>query len=175
MTVGSILLLQLFWVGKIPWRMEWLPIPVFWPGEFRGLYSPWGCKELDVTERLSLSLSLPIGPISNAVRVGGGGVVRASTDIFRGEHSSVHTTFLLDKLKSLDMILFVSYMLFVLKSTFSELLFIHIHVFMLNMSFSIFFLFCYERICAFIFQFRSVMYLMRMFCSHHGAESCSFK
>ena len=56
LTVGSILLLQLFWVGKIPWRMEWLPIPVFWPGEFRGLYSPWGCKELDVTERLSLSL-----------------------------------------------------------------------------------------------------------------------
>ena len=30
--------------------------PVFWPGEFHGLYSPWGCKELDMTERLSLSL-----------------------------------------------------------------------------------------------------------------------
>ena len=28
--------------------------PVFWPGQFRGLYSPWGCKELDTTERLSL-------------------------------------------------------------------------------------------------------------------------
>ena len=25
------------WVGKIPWRREWLPIPVFWPGEFHGL------------------------------------------------------------------------------------------------------------------------------------------
>ena len=24
--------------------------PVFWPGQFRGLYSPWGCKELDTTE-----------------------------------------------------------------------------------------------------------------------------
>ena len=24
--------------------------PVFWPGEFHGLYSPWGCKELDTTE-----------------------------------------------------------------------------------------------------------------------------
>ena len=24
--------------------------PVFWPGHFRGLYSPWGCKELDTTE-----------------------------------------------------------------------------------------------------------------------------
>jgi len=21
------------WVGKIPWRREWLPTPVFWPGE----------------------------------------------------------------------------------------------------------------------------------------------
>ena len=30
------------WVGKIPWRRERLPIPVFWPGEFQGLYSPWG-------------------------------------------------------------------------------------------------------------------------------------
>ena len=28
------------WVGKIPWRRERLPIPVFWPGEFHGLYSP---------------------------------------------------------------------------------------------------------------------------------------
>ena len=27
---------------------------VFWPGEFHGLYSPWGLKELDMTERLSL-------------------------------------------------------------------------------------------------------------------------
>ena len=44
------------WVGKIPWRRERLPTPVFWPGEFHELYSPWGCKELDVTERLSFSL-----------------------------------------------------------------------------------------------------------------------
>ena len=29
---------------------------VFWPGEFRGLCSPWGRKESDMTERLSLSL-----------------------------------------------------------------------------------------------------------------------
>ena len=36
-------------VGKIPWRRSRLPIPVFWPGEFHGLYSPWGHKELDVT------------------------------------------------------------------------------------------------------------------------------
>ena len=36
--------------------MEQLLAPVFWPGEFQGLFSPWGCKELDTTERLSLSL-----------------------------------------------------------------------------------------------------------------------
>ena len=27
--------------------------PVFWPGEFHGLYGPWGHKELDTTEGLS--------------------------------------------------------------------------------------------------------------------------
>ena len=27
------------WVGKIPWRRERLLTPVFWPGEFHGLYS----------------------------------------------------------------------------------------------------------------------------------------
>ena len=48
------------WVGKILWRRERQLTPVFWPGEFHGLYSPWGHKESDGTERLSLSLS--IGP-----------------------------------------------------------------------------------------------------------------
>ena len=41
---------------KNPWRRERLPSPVFWPGEFHGLYSPWGPKELDTTEWRSLSL-----------------------------------------------------------------------------------------------------------------------
>ena len=41
------------------WRREWLPTPVLLPGEFhrqRSLvgYSPWGCKEKDRTEPLSL-------------------------------------------------------------------------------------------------------------------------
>ena len=43
------------WVGKIPWRRTWQPTPVFLPGEpheLRSLvgYSPWGCKESDMTE-----------------------------------------------------------------------------------------------------------------------------
>ena len=35
-------------LGLIPgWEdPQWLPIPVFSPGEFRGLYSPWDRKEL---------------------------------------------------------------------------------------------------------------------------------
>ena len=46
------------WVGKIPWRREWQPTPVFLPGEFRGQrslvgYSPWGHKESDMTEGLT--------------------------------------------------------------------------------------------------------------------------
>ena len=44
------------WVGEIPWRRGWLSISVFRPGEFHGLYGPWGHKELDMTERLALSL-----------------------------------------------------------------------------------------------------------------------
>ena len=43
-------------VGKIPWRRERLPTRVFWPGEFHGLYSPWGRKESDTTEAPSCSL-----------------------------------------------------------------------------------------------------------------------
>ena len=31
------------WVGKIPWRRDWLPMPVLLPG-------PQGCKKLDTTE-----------------------------------------------------------------------------------------------------------------------------
>ena len=27
-----------------------LSTPLFWPGEFHGLYSPWGHKESDTTE-----------------------------------------------------------------------------------------------------------------------------
>ena len=43
-------------LGRFPWRRERLHTPLFWPGEFHGLDSPWGPKELDTTEQLSLSL-----------------------------------------------------------------------------------------------------------------------
>ena len=41
--------------GRFPWRRAWQPTPVFLPGKFHGQrslvgYSPWGCKESDMTE-----------------------------------------------------------------------------------------------------------------------------
>ena len=48
------------WVRSLGWedplQGERLPTPVFWPGESHGLYSPWGPKESDMAEWLSLSL-----------------------------------------------------------------------------------------------------------------------
>ena len=46
------------WVGKIPWRRKWQPIPIFLPGEChrqRSLVgcSPWGHKESDRIEQLA--------------------------------------------------------------------------------------------------------------------------
>ena len=53
------------WVGKIPWRREWLSTPVFLPGKSHGQrslagYSPWGQKELDTTEQLTQTLQIPM-------------------------------------------------------------------------------------------------------------------
>ena len=49
-------------VGSIPESSgrDWLPISVVLPGEFQGQgslagYSPWGCKELHMTEGLKIS------------------------------------------------------------------------------------------------------------------------
>ena len=49
------------WVRSLGWEDPLkkgivLPTPVFWPGEFHGLYSPWSRKESDTTERLALPL-----------------------------------------------------------------------------------------------------------------------
>ena len=38
------------WVGKSRSRRERLQTPVFWPGEFHGLYSPWDSSRSDKTE-----------------------------------------------------------------------------------------------------------------------------
>ena len=51
------------WVGKIPWRRAWQPTPVFLPGEFHGQRnlvdsSPWGLRESDTTEQLTLHINI---------------------------------------------------------------------------------------------------------------------
>ena len=60
------------WVRKIPWRSEWLLTPVFLPGGSHGQrslvgYSPWGHKELDRTEQLTLSLLLVLNIITSGL------------------------------------------------------------------------------------------------------------
>ena len=47
------------WVKKLPWGRKWQPTPVFLPGKSHGRrslagYSPWGHKELDMTETHTL-------------------------------------------------------------------------------------------------------------------------
>ena len=51
--------MQEMWVQSLGWedprRKKWQPTPVFLPGKLHGQrslagYSPWGCKELDMTE-----------------------------------------------------------------------------------------------------------------------------
>ena len=55
------------WVKSLgqedPLKKQWQFTPVFWPEESHGQrtlagYSPWGCKELDMTEPLNNSKAL---------------------------------------------------------------------------------------------------------------------
>ena len=53
------------WFEKI-WRREWQPTPVFLPGKSHGQrslvgHSPWGLKESDTTEQLTLPLAIQEG------------------------------------------------------------------------------------------------------------------
>ena len=73
-----------------PLEKEWLPTPVFLPGEShrqRSLvgYSPWGCKMLDTTEQLPLSLSheAHYDPAEQWILNHGGGLVSLSKCIGR--------------------------------------------------------------------------------------------
>ena len=72
--------------GLIPWGRKWQPTPVFLPGKSRGQrslagYSPWGCKEWNMTEQLStfiityfvhlpMTCSFPYTQHVNSTRVG---------------------------------------------------------------------------------------------------------
>ena len=55
--------------GKIPWRRKWLHTPVFLAGKSHGWrslesYSPWGCKELDMTEWLHFYFHFSLSHLS---------------------------------------------------------------------------------------------------------------
>ena len=64
------------WVGKIPWRRKWQPIPICLPGKSHGQrnltgYSQWGHKELNTTELLSTHThththQAPVLPVSSS-------------------------------------------------------------------------------------------------------------
>ena len=50
------------WVRKSPWSRKWQPTPVL-PGKFHARsslvsFSPWGCKDSDMTEQLHFSKDL---------------------------------------------------------------------------------------------------------------------
>ena len=55
--------MQEAWVRSLGWEdsLEKGMASVFWPGEFLGLYSPWGHKESDTNKRLSLHFTSPRG------------------------------------------------------------------------------------------------------------------
>ena len=59
------------WIRKIPWRVKWKLTPVFLPGIHgqRSLvgYSPWNCKELDMTEHAHTHRTK--GEIMNRIKV----------------------------------------------------------------------------------------------------------
>ena len=61
LVVRLVKILPAMWETQV-WSLDWedllekgIPTPVFWSGEFHEMHSPWGLKESDTTERLSLS------------------------------------------------------------------------------------------------------------------------
>ena len=56
-------------VGRSPGEGKRPPTPVFWPGEFHGLYSPWGRKESDTTEQPSVTSLSPFRPNCNFLKM----------------------------------------------------------------------------------------------------------
>ena len=59
-------------LGRSPEGGHGKPTPVFLPGESLGHrslvgYSPWDCKESDTTERLTVSLHLPLQGLNHVL------------------------------------------------------------------------------------------------------------
>ena len=82
------------WVQSLcwenPWRREWQPTPVFWSGEFHGLYNPWAHKESDTTEQLSLFTLVKNVPAMQETQIRSLGWENPLGKAL-ATHSSVHT------------------------------------------------------------------------------------
>ena len=64
------------WVGKMLCRGKWQPTPVFFPGKSQGQrslvgYSPWGHKELDMTEHAHTSTDGVLSHVSGLILIMG--------------------------------------------------------------------------------------------------------
>ena len=63
--VKNLTAMQETWVQSLGWEDPLekgkATAPIFWPGEFQGLCSPWSHKESDTTERLCVFFSLSWG------------------------------------------------------------------------------------------------------------------
>ena len=87
------------WVRKIPRRREWQSTPVFLPGKFHGQRSlagnsPWGHKELDMTEHTHTGITSSETPWSKAkILAGISGMWRKSLYPFPPRWSEVKNTF----------------------------------------------------------------------------------
>ena len=64
MGITSVMITSIFVFNQLrKWRRQWQPTPVLLPGKSHGRRSlvgcsPWGCEELDTTERLHFHFSL---------------------------------------------------------------------------------------------------------------------
>ena len=55
-------------IGKIPWRREWLFMPVFLPRESHGQrvlagYNPWDLEESDTTDDITDSMHMSLSKL----------------------------------------------------------------------------------------------------------------
>ena len=74
------------WVGKIPWRRKWQPVPAFFPGKCHGQRSlascsPWGHKESDTTERPNHNNPEGVSPGTLLARLSSGLEAKVSTEL----------------------------------------------------------------------------------------------
>ena len=94
--------MQETWAQSLGWedpleKGKAIPTPVFWPGEFHGLYTPQGHKESDTTERLSLSYEVFI--VVKFIETQSRRVVARDRARGMGSSCSVGTAFQVGKMK----------------------------------------------------------------------------